>query len=105
MKISDLIKEILDLADITLVESNHPNGGLSLDIQWSDNWLDRSSKEWQVVLTRSSQKQLDAGIIIDHKTVKLGEIECAFHTEGASLLEALRLLFDKVAYAYSWKDG
>lgn len=96
MKISDLIQDIVALAEekfyaTAKLPDGHINDCVSVWIYYA-SVLDL----WQVGLERPSKEQLENGEVDDWATVKSCINRVAFYTEANSLLEALLQLEDKL---------
>jgi hypothetical protein len=96
MKVSDLIQEIVKLAEDKFGVSKHGNDVISVYINSQPGW------NWEVGLERPSQRQLDSGEVDDVESIKLWEVRNAFDTEHKTLVGALKLLRQKVQDANSW---
>lgn len=92
MKLSELIREINDLANDTFDQSGHYN-----DAVWVGMYTSTSG-EAQVWLERSSQVQLDLGEI-EPSTQKIVIARTGFYTTGYTLFKALLTLRTKVLQA------
>jgi hypothetical protein len=97
MKISQLINDIVAVAEDKFGTTDHYNDAIAISIYPS------SDCTWSAVLQRSTQKSLDAGEIYDEylHTVKVGEYWRGFHTIRETLLEALLALQEQVESADS----
>jgi len=96
MKISELIKEIVDVAESKFdAQSRQYNGHVNDCISV---WIYYVSilDMWQVGLERPSKEQLECGEIENWETVKSCVNRVAFYSEANSLLEALYILQDKI---------
>ena len=93
MKISQLIKNIVADADAEYGHSNHINDCISINIFYSLC----NGGEFQVCLSRPSQRQLDGGEVDDLSSIKKTENDVWLHTKAPTLLEALTELHQRLA--------
>ena len=93
MKISKLIEEITNLAEVKFGISVHGNDGITVAIDYIITFYD---SYWQVCLERPSQRQLDCGEVNRGIFTKKWETCRAFHIKAKTLLEALNNLHDEI---------
>ncbi len=89
MKISDLIKESINLAEAKFELTDHLNDAIHVTLSNHTDLCDTSFR-------RPTKDQLNKGEIIDVSTVKISEFEKGFHTEGYDLLTVLQEMHNKV---------
>jgi hypothetical protein len=95
MKVSELIQEIVETAECKFGIGNHENDCISVFIYPAFNeW----TNEWQVCLSRPTQRQLDSGEVkvADNNTIKISEDRCGCHASAETLMGALYALFENV---------
>lgn len=100
MKISELMKEIIQNANETFERSNHQNDAISIGTHFNGS-------EWEVWLERPSQNQLDRGEVIGEAvtTVKLWETKTAFYNADHNLKDALMYLQDDIELSFGvWPE-
>jgi hypothetical protein len=97
MKISELIKQIIDEAERKFELTDHLNDCISVSVYFT-------GADWHVGLQQPTQRQLDNGEIVESRldTVKQYEYKTAFSAHGLTLVEALRNLQDLVNDTEVW---
>lgn len=94
MKVSELIQEIVAIAEAKFGLSGHENDMIALEVS------SLTGCDWQVSLVRPAQSQLDQGEVKDPSTVKVWTNRYGFFTTGDTLVGALLALRDKIEDAY-----
>ncbi len=107
MKVSELMEEIIEVAEEKFGVSEHINDGIVVNVFYHAANADSDAGEdyvWSVALSRPTQNQLDRGETECEyiHTVKLEETRIDFHSNGKSLMVALRHLLDQVLDANKW---